>query len=248
MAKLGSTKRPLVLRVASDESAMAAVAICEQHGWHYILGMEPDKPEDLRDLGRALRRTGRSDESGAMVPFVERFPDIARLEMRTAMVGPGDTELPEDDYAFVENYCAAPSCDCRRVLIAVMSERQRAQVATINHAFDPPSADDVEEDQTFLDPLNPQSDLSPALIELFEEVALGDEAYCRRLERHYDLMKGNSGTRRIVAPTPSSLSVAPAHRTIAPLRRSASALTPDERAREANRRKRARQKARKKRR
>jgi len=237
MAKLGSTKRPLILRVGSDEAAMAAMAICERHGWHYILGMEPDKPEDLRDLGRALRRTGRSDESGAMVPFAQRFPDIARLETRTAMVGPDDTELPEDDYTFVESYCADPSCDCRRVLVAVLSARQRAHVATINHAFDP-SADDVEEYQTYLDPLNPQSDLSPALLELFEEVILRDEVYCRRLERHYDLMK-TSGARRIVAPTVSAPYIT---------RRSAPPPTLDERAREANRRKRERQKARKKRR
>src|ERR1700730_14491006 len=127
MAKLGSKKRPLILRVSSDEAAMAAVAICEQNGWHFILGMETDKPEDLRDLDRALGRTGRSDESGVMVPFVERFPDIARLETRTVMVGPDYTKLPEDDYTFVENYCADPSCDCRRVLIAIVSKRQRAQ-------------------------------------------------------------------------------------------------------------------------
>lgn len=238
MATLGSTKRPLILRVRSDEAAMAAVALCEQHDWHYILGMEPDKPEDLRALERALRRTGRSDASGAMVPFAERFSDIARLETRTAIVGPDDTELPEDDYIFVEHYCADPSCDCRRVLSAVLSARQCAQVATISHAFAPPSTDDMEEDQTFLDPLNPQSNLSPALLALFEEVVLGDAAYCRRLERHYDLMKGTGGVRRILAP---------AHRSIAPLRLSVPALTPDERARQANRRKRDRQKARKRR-
>lgn len=159
MAKLGSTKRPLMLRVASDEAAMVAVGICEQHGWHYVLGMEPGEPEDLRDLARALRQAGRSDELGAMVPFAERFPDLGRLETRTALVGPGHAELPEDEYAFVENYCTDPSCDCRRVVIAVLSARQRAQVATINYAFDPPSAGDLEQEQIFLDPLNPQSDL-----------------------------------------------------------------------------------------
>jgi hypothetical protein len=232
MAKLGSTKRPLILRVASDENAMVAVGICEQHGWHYVLGVEPGKPEDLRDLARALRQAERSDEMGAMAPFAERFPDLARRETRIAIVGPNDTELPEDEYVFVENYCTDPSCDCRRVLLAVMSTKRRAQVATINYAFDPPSADDLDPEQTFLDPLNLQSDLSPALLDLFEHVVLEDEAYRRRLERHYGLIKG-SAVRRIVAP---------AHHTIAPLRRS---LTPEERAREANRRKRLRKKHRK---
>lgn len=236
MAKLGSAKRPLILRVNSDETAMAAVGICEQHGWHYVLGMEPRKPEDLRDLARALRQAGHRDEMGGMIQFAERFPEIARLETRTAIIGAEYAELPADEYIFVENYCADPSCDCRRVVIAVLSGRRHAQVATINHAFEPPSASDLEEDQTFLDPLNPQSDISPGLLDLFERVVLKDEAYRRRLERHYQLMKGSSDTRRIVASP---------QRTIAPLRR---ALTPEDRAREANRRKRERQKARKRRR
>jgi hypothetical protein len=235
MAKLGSAKRPLMLRVASDETALVAVGLCEQHGWHYVLGMEPDKPEDLCDLARALREAGRSDELGAMVPFAERFPEIGRIETRSAMVGPGHAELPEDEYIFVENYCTDQSCDCRRVVIAVLSARQRAQIATINYAFVPPSAGDLEHEQIFLDPLNPQSDLSTALLDLFDEVVLEDEAYRRRLERHYNLIKGSSGVRRIVAP---------GYRTLAPLRRT---LTPEERAREANRRKRQRQKARKQR-
>jgi hypothetical protein len=117
----------------------------------------------------------------------------------------------------------------------VLSARQRDQVATINYAFEPPAAGDLEEEQIFLDPLNPQSDLSEALLALFEQV-LEDEAYRRRLEQHYDLMKESSAVRRIVAP---------AHHTIVPLRRT---LTAEERAREANRRKRQRQKARKQRR
>lgn len=231
MARLGSTKRPLVLRVATDETAMVAVGICEQNGWHYVLGMEPDEPEDLRDLARALRQAGRNDLMGTMIPFAERFPELGRLETRTAMVGPGHAELPEDDYMFAESYCPDQSCECRRVVIAVLSERQRAQVATINYAFDPPSAGDLEQEQIFLDPLNPQSGLSAALLALFEKVILRDEAYRRRLERHYDLMK-DCAPRRIVAP---------ARQTIAPMRR---ALPPEERAREANRRKRQRQKAR----
>lgn len=235
MAKLGSKKRPLMLRVNNDADAMVAVGLCQQHGWHYVIGMEPGEPEDLRDLAHALRQAGRSDEMGAMVPFAERFPELAECETRVAIVGTGDAALPADEYAFVESYCTDPACDCRRVILAVMSTKRRVQVATINHAFDPPGPDDLDPEQTFLDPLNPQSDLGPALLRLFEEVILDDEAYRRRLERHYGLMKG-SAVRRIVAPR---------QQTIAPMRR---ALGPEERAREANRRKRQRQKDRSKRR
>jgi hypothetical protein len=235
MAKLGSTKRPLMLKVNSDETAMLAMRICQQHGWHYILGMEPGEPEDLQDLARALRQAGRGDDLGAMVPFAERFPDLGRRETRTARVGPGHAQLPADEYAFIENYCTDPSCDCRRVMIAVLSAHRQAQVATISYAFDPPSAGDLEEEQIFLDPLNPQSDLSPTLLHLFKNEVLADEAYRRRLERHYGLIKG-SAVRRIVAAS---------DRTLAPRRLS---LTAEERTREANRRKRQRRKDRKQRR
>jgi len=40
-----------------------------------------------------------------------------------------------------------------------------------------------------LDPLNPQSPFAPALLRLFQTVALQDKAYVQRLERHYRMFK-----------------------------------------------------------
>jgi len=54
MAKLGSEKRPLVVRVQTEERASEIVSICNEHGWHYIIGFEPDKPEDTSDVERLL--------------------------------------------------------------------------------------------------------------------------------------------------------------------------------------------------
>jgi SWIM/SEC-C metal-binding protein len=54
MAKLGSEKNPLMLRLA-DESKVDDIAnICDERGWHFILGIEPDEEEDLTDLERKL--------------------------------------------------------------------------------------------------------------------------------------------------------------------------------------------------
>ena len=50
MAKLGSEKRPIVVRVPTDEKAKYVAEKCKENGWHYIIGFEPDKPEDLSDL------------------------------------------------------------------------------------------------------------------------------------------------------------------------------------------------------
>jgi hypothetical protein len=44
-------------------------------------------------------------------------------------------------------------------------------------------------EQTFLDPLNPQSEHSAALLVLYERVVLADEAYRQRLLRHYIMFK-----------------------------------------------------------
>jgi len=54
MAKLGTEKRPIIVRVHTDEKAKYVAEKCEQHGWIYIIGFEPDKPEDISDLEKML--------------------------------------------------------------------------------------------------------------------------------------------------------------------------------------------------
>jgi hypothetical protein len=54
MAKLGTKKKPIVARVHSEEKAKYVAEKCTEHGWHYIIGFEPDKPEDISDLEKML--------------------------------------------------------------------------------------------------------------------------------------------------------------------------------------------------
>ena len=54
MAKLGSEKRPIVVRVHTEEKARYVAETCEKNGWHFIIGFEPDKPEDISDLEKLL--------------------------------------------------------------------------------------------------------------------------------------------------------------------------------------------------
>jgi SWIM/SEC-C metal-binding protein len=54
MTKLGSEKRPIIARVRTDELARYVAETCTANGWHYIIGFEMDKPEDISDLERAL--------------------------------------------------------------------------------------------------------------------------------------------------------------------------------------------------
>ncbi len=54
MAKLGTEKNPAVVRVKTMERAAEIAALCDEHGWHFIAGIEPDKPEDISDVERLL--------------------------------------------------------------------------------------------------------------------------------------------------------------------------------------------------
>jgi len=54
MAKLGSEKRPIVVRVHTDDKARYVAETCEKHGWYYIIGFELDKPEDISDLEKMI--------------------------------------------------------------------------------------------------------------------------------------------------------------------------------------------------
>jgi len=54
MARLGTKNRPIIVRVHSDEKAQYVAKKCEEHGWIYIIGFEPDKPEDISDLEKML--------------------------------------------------------------------------------------------------------------------------------------------------------------------------------------------------
>ena len=42
MAKLGSDKRPAVVRVRTMPKGEEIVALCERHHWKVIVGIEPD--------------------------------------------------------------------------------------------------------------------------------------------------------------------------------------------------------------
>ncbi len=56
MAKLGSNKRPAIVRVNNMRKAEEVMAICKEHGWEVIAGIETDEPENLHDLRWLLRR------------------------------------------------------------------------------------------------------------------------------------------------------------------------------------------------
>jgi SWIM/SEC-C metal-binding protein len=56
MARIGTSKHPAVARVCTEERAREIVEFCNVHNIKVIVGIEPDKPEDISDVVRALSR------------------------------------------------------------------------------------------------------------------------------------------------------------------------------------------------
>jgi len=50
MSKLGTEKRPVRFHVQTEERMAEIAAICEEHGWIFVGGYEPDDPEDIREV------------------------------------------------------------------------------------------------------------------------------------------------------------------------------------------------------
>ena len=55
MAKLGTKKRPAVVRVQTEARAGEIMQLCESHGWQVVVGVEADQPEDISDVNKLLK-------------------------------------------------------------------------------------------------------------------------------------------------------------------------------------------------
>ena len=113
----------------------------------------------------------------SMVMFTVLYPDLGAAETRCIIVQSGGRwrrrrEEEEEEFALIELYCAEPGCDCRRVMFNVISKRLDRHVATISHGFEAPGEKSAVPEQTYLDPLNRQSDLSEELLDIFTRRAL----------------------------------------------------------------------------
>ena len=133
-----------------------------------------------------------------MIPFMERFPEVGARETRSVTLPPRQA-LPEGEYGFVELYCDEPACDCRRVIIDVLRpETGWSQIwATISYGWESldfyrkwggQENDPIEMKGPYLDPLNPQTKYSAALLNLFRFLVQSPE-YVARLQRHYQMFR-----------------------------------------------------------
>lgn len=60
MAKLGSEKRPVIVRVRLEDRAREIAEFCSKSGLHYIIGIEPNMLEDVSDIETVLKQRRRA--------------------------------------------------------------------------------------------------------------------------------------------------------------------------------------------
>ena len=50
MAKLGTEKKPICFHTQTEKRMNKIADICQKNGWHFIGKLEPDEPEDIREV------------------------------------------------------------------------------------------------------------------------------------------------------------------------------------------------------
>jgi len=146
--------------------------------------------------------------------FHQYFPEIAQTETRSVTIlRESYYDLPAGSYGFLEMFCDESGCDCRRVFLCVVSENSSRAEAYITYGWESPTyyrdwlgLDDPHAISDLKGPAlnvgSPQSNLAPALLNLFREILLHDKEYLERIKRHYQMFRarveggGKTGTTR----------------------------------------------------
>lgn len=133
--------------------------------------------------------------------FHSRIPEVAERETRTiTVIDSSRFILPAADYSFLEMFCDEPGCDCRRAFFCVVSSLQNDIKAVIAWGWEKDAFyakwmgnNDPHDIKELVGPVlnlaSPQSEIAPALLNLFQEVLLTDDAYIERVKRHYDMFR-----------------------------------------------------------
>ena len=123
-----------------------------------------------------------------MLPFDLVFPDLARSEALFIEIA-DKRSRPAGLLVFREFYCNDPGCDCRRVVLHGAVAGQQRVIAGIGYGFEPAKPPFHDEPQIFLDPLNPQSELSDVVLNVFTKLVESEPSVRERFIRHYEMWK-----------------------------------------------------------
>jgi SWIM/SEC-C metal-binding protein len=54
MVSIGTRKKPAIVRVQTEQRSQEVLEFCQENGIAVMVGLEPDKPEDITDIERAV--------------------------------------------------------------------------------------------------------------------------------------------------------------------------------------------------
>ena len=158
-----------------------------------------------RSKRKPLAKKGSLPTEG-ILRFDQYVGDLAMQETRSITVTTPEPGLPLGNYGFIEFYCADPTCDCRRAILHVCAEHSPGKtLAIIGYGWEDQQfyidwmRQDTEMSRNMnganLELMQPQSKYANALLQVFKNVVMRDEAYLQRLETHYALAKKKQGAK-----------------------------------------------------
>ena len=111
-------------------------------------------------------------------------------------------------------FCDEPGCDCRRVMVGVLrADTELSKIwATINYGWESlefykkwagSSVTAANSKGPFLDPMNPQTPYSLALLNLFR-LLLESPAYASRIQTHYEIFRQTVDKGRAIHTRPGA--------------------------------------------
>jgi len=132
--------------------------------------------------------------------FFEEFPELIETEFRNIFVFDNNNYkyIPPGNYAFLELFCPELNCDCRKVIINVISADPPKTWTTLNYGweseeyyktwwgkslkyyqpmsgvtFDPPTKDPLQNE----------------FLMVFADIIKHDQIYAKRIKTHYAMFK-----------------------------------------------------------
>ena len=133
----------------------------------------------------------------SMRAFLTRYPRQAAQETRTIMIPQGEP-VPAGTYGYLEFFCPDTECDCRRVVLSVMSRETGGVMATLSYGWETAEfyrnwshgeQRGVDMVGVSLDPLAPQTEYAGYFLGAFRDMVSVDRAYRDRIQRHYEMFK-----------------------------------------------------------
>lgn len=121
--------------------------------------------------------------------FYDEFPDLIRTEVRCVEFSNNSADskslIPDGHYEFFEYYCTDINCDCKKVIINVISYDPNKSWVSIHYGW----GSDKYMSGFQLDPRSTNNPISKEFLELYKEMIRRDKRYAARIEKHYSQFK-----------------------------------------------------------